>query len=143
MLRLVAAVITASSLLTACAAAPEAEDAPLRRQAEVGEIPGARLEVAGTVRRSELGCLVLERANGTAPWIVWPPGTEETLDGGAEVAGEVFHEGDTVAGTGVTAVLADLPGGNSDSSYLGGAGARCGADAAGVLVLDSIGHAEG
>ncbi len=113
----------------------------LARQDEPGTIPGARLVVRGTVVALDNGCLMLDRDGGGVPWIVWPPGTMPGDGATADVAGTVYADGDEVTGTGTSAVLADLPGGNSDATYFGAQGHHCGADSAGVMVLDSIAHA--
>ncbi|WP_062517404.1 hypothetical protein [Demequina gelatinilytica] len=116
----------------------------LARQDEPGYIPGARLEVSGTIVALENGCLMLDRDRDGAgvPWIVWPPGTVPG-DEGADVHGVAFGPGDVVTGAGTVAVLADLPGGNDDDTYFGAQGHYCGADSAGVMVLDSLRHAAG
>ncbi|WP_062531214.1 hypothetical protein [Demequina rhizosphaerae] len=145
MVRLVAAVVAASSLLAGCTDAPE-DDATggyLATQETVGALPGARLEISGTLRVLANGCLVLERDNGKQPWIVWPPGAVPGPQGGAKLGSEVYLPGDRVTATGTIAVLADLPGGNRDDSYYGTLGHYCDGDAVGVAVLDSIRHAAG
>lgn len=135
---LAALALTASSLLAACSGGEGSEGGYLVHQAEIGEIPGARLEFTGTVTALDNGCLMLDRGDGTAPWIVWPPGAEPGEGGGARVDGETYLPGDAIRGTGTLAVLADLPGGAHDDTYFGGQGKYCDADSAGVAVLDSI-----
>lgn len=130
--------LAASSLLAACSEGDGNEGGYLVHQAEIGEIPGARLEFTGTVAALDNGCLMLDRGDGTAPWIVWPPGAEPGEGGGARVDGETYLPGDAIRGTGTLAVLADLPGGAHDDTYFGGQGKYCDADSAGVAVLDSI-----
>ncbi|WP_062288730.1 hypothetical protein [Demequina phytophila] len=140
MVRLVAAVACASSLLAGCTGASEEPVvAPLAVQEAAGDLPGARLELAGAIRY-RAGCLVLERADGEEPWIVWPPGAEDSGDGGVRVDGERYGASDEVRAVGTIAVLADLPGGAHDDTYYGEPGDLCDADSAGVAVLDSIAH---
>ncbi|SEJ71383.1 hypothetical protein [Demequina mangrovi] len=110
----------------------------LARQDQAGYIPGARLQVTGTIVALENGCLMLDRDSGGVPWIVWPPSTVPGEQGTAEISDEVYRAGDAVAGTGTVAVLADLPGGNDDDTYFGAQGHYCGADSAGVMVFDSL-----
>ncbi|WP_062300311.1 hypothetical protein [Demequina maris] len=145
MVRLVAVLVAASSLLAACADATvdDATGGYLATQEEVGAIAGARLELTGTVRVLANGCLMLERDNGKQPWIVWPPGAVPGPAGGATLGSEDYMAGDRVKATGTVAVLADLPGGNRTDSYYGTLGHYCDGDSAGVVVLDSIRHAAG
>ncbi|WP_296665693.1 hypothetical protein, partial [Demequina sp.] len=95
-------------------------------------------EFSGVIAALDNGCLMLDRGDGTKPWIVWPPDAEPGAAGGAQVGGELYAVGDAVSGTGTLAVLADLPGGADDNSYFGLMGKYCDGDAAGVAVLDSI-----
>ncbi|WP_062521421.1 hypothetical protein [Demequina silvatica] len=143
MVRLVAAVACASSLLAGCSGDDDPPTvAPLATQEAVGAIPGARLELAGTIRYRS-GCLVLERGDGEEPWIVWPPGAQDSGDGGVRADGERYGASDEVRAVGTIAVLADLPGGAHDDTYYGEPGSLCDGDAAGVAVLDSITHRPG
>ncbi|MDN4478329.1 hypothetical protein QQX10_03185 [Demequina sp. SYSU T00039] len=131
--------LLAASLLVGCSDGDDDGEAGyVVRQSSVGEIPGARLEFAGTVTALDDGCLMLDRGDGTMPWIVWPPGAAPGGGGGVVVDAETYLPGDPIRGTGTLAVLADLPGGAHDDTYFGRQGKRCDADSAGVAVLDSI-----
>ena len=141
MRRVAAPVMMTAFLVAGCGSGGDDEGGYLVHQTSAGEIPGARLEFSGTVTALDNGCLMLDRGDGTAPWIVWPPGSTPGEAGGALVDGELYAIGDAITGTGTLAVLADLPGGARDDTYFGGMGKYCDGDSAGVAVLDSIARA--
>lgn len=142
MARAWAALACGSAALVAGCAGEEGDTAQVPAivsQEAVGGIPGARLEIEGTVLRTGAGCLVLVREPGDAPWIIWPPGA--AADGlGVSVDGAVFAAGDRVRGVGTVAVLADIPGGGHEDTYYGAPGHLCDGDAAGVVAFDNLAH---
>jgi len=143
MVRLVAALAAASFLLVGCAGDDSQAGFGVARQQEVGEVPGVREELGGTVVIASNGCLHLRLEDGSEPWIVWPPDAEATDDGGVRWGDEAFADGTRVTGTGARVTLEDLPDGGNPDSYFASFGGFCGADDAGVVAFDSVDPAEG
>lgn len=106
------------------------------------QVEGVREPIRGTVSVASNGCLRLLIDDGTAPWIVWPPGSELADNGGVVADGSRYYDGDVLVGAGILVDLADLPDGDNPDSYFSSFGGYCGADETGVVVFDAVAHAE-
>ena len=114
------------------------------RQQSVDEVTAERSPVSGTVLVADNGCLNLAIDEVGLRWIVWPPGAaQHPEDASATVVdGVTYRDGDPIAGVGALVSLTDLPDGASPDSYFASFGTYCGADVAGVVVLDWLKPAE-
>lgn len=139
----VAAATGAAFLLAGCGAADDEGGFGVPRQETPGQIEGERTPIAGTVVITDNGCLHLEIDGATAPWIVWPPDAAIGDQGGVEVDEVQYDDGVEVRATGALVALEDLPDGGNPDGYFASFGGFCGADDAGVVVLDRVERAGG
>lgn len=133
-------------ILAACGALEEAPAGfGVPRQQAVDEVTAERTPITGTVRLASNGCLDLEIEGEGLRWIVWPPGAAQHPDeASATVVNDVaYRDGDTITGVGALVELSELPAGDNPDSYFSSFGTYCGADRAGVVVLDWLEPAAG
>ncbi len=99
---------------------------------------------AGALDVASNGCFHWSSADDDdGAWIVWPEDAEQDADVVVLGSGERIGADSALTGRGRIVELADLPAGGDPDSYFGSFGRFCGADSAGVLVLEDVAPSRG